>query len=266
MLKSLRGYTEPSDVVDGRYRLGRLVHRSVAASLYDANHRNGASAWIKLAASPARVHLFDVEVALAKTHASALRVRDDGITEDGLPYLVIDSLDGRSLAQRMSARHPLGVAEVIRIGAALARAIAVLHHEGYALGALNARSVFVTEECEIMLLDFSCVSELSAKTAAVDANLMNSLVQSMLATLSENERQAAARAPELRPWHAMPRSAAFARPFIVGIACAVLAVAATCFAMNATAGTRFHGASARASENALQPVIELGDNAKALAP
>ncbi|MCL2779175.1 MAG: hypothetical protein FWD73_14345 [Polyangiaceae bacterium] len=358
MLQPMRTCTEPSYVVDGRYRLGRLVHRSAAASVYEATHRNGASAWIKLAASPAHARLFDVEVALAKTHASALSVRDDGITEDGLPYLVIDSLVGQSLAQRMTARHPparmihdaisadgrdrsekgarrtaeprrtvrtsqaqgapyalrserigtsewsrressgLSAAEVVRIGAALVRAVAVLHHEGYALGALDARSVFVTEECEIMLLDFSCISELSEKTAAVDASLMNSLVQSMLATLPENERNAAARAPELRPWHSAAvidrfqvdassrRSArsgpeqplpalrtapqpptmksrqiesGFARSFVIGIACAVLAVAATCFAMNATAGTRSHGASARAPDDDAQPVIELDE-------
>ena len=199
MLRPTRESTEPSFVVDGRYRLGRLVHRSDAASVYEAVHRNGASAWIKLAASPAHAHLFDVEVALAKTHASALGVRDDGITEDGLPYLVINPLMGRSLAQRMRAVLPhdrlRSAKEVVRVGAALVRAIAVLHHEGYALGALDARSVFVTEEREIMLLDFSCVSELSPTNAAVDASLVNSLVQSMLATLPQHERNVAARAP-----------------------------------------------------------------------
>src|SRR5437667_5113184 len=49
--------------------------------------------------------------------------------EDGLDYLVMELVEGESLAQRI-ARGPLPIAEVVRIGAEIAEALGQAHRAG----------------------------------------------------------------------------------------------------------------------------------------
>src|SRR4051794_2723423 len=104
-------------LLDGRYRLDALVHRSATATIHVATHRNGSTAWLKLPVSPevARAHaeLLALEASIANTIGSPLVVRDDGTTRDGIPYLVIDPPDAETLATlraraKKGTRLPLG--------------------------------------------------------------------------------------------------------------------------------------------------------------
>ena len=68
---------------------------------------------------------------------AAAAIRDDhvigihGVDEaSGLPFLVMEYVVGRSLAQRMEAEGALPVAEILRIGRQIARGLAAAHAQG----------------------------------------------------------------------------------------------------------------------------------------
>ena len=68
---------------------------------------------------------------LAKAHPGAVAVLDDGVSEDGSVFLVMDLLVGMSLHQRqVAARGVLPADEVLRIARQLLSALGHLHRNG----------------------------------------------------------------------------------------------------------------------------------------
>jgi Tol biopolymer transport system component/serine/threonine protein kinase len=68
---------------------------------------------------------------------AAAAIRDDHVIGiyhveevDGLPFLVMEYVVGRSLAQRLEADGPLPVADILRIGGQIARGLAAAHAQG----------------------------------------------------------------------------------------------------------------------------------------
>nr|WP_275939090.1 serine/threonine-protein kinase [Polyangium spumosum] len=68
-------------------------------------------------------------LALAR-HEHLVGVRDVGETEDGFLYLVLDLLDGETLADRITRDPPLDWKEAGAISLAITRGVAALHHAG----------------------------------------------------------------------------------------------------------------------------------------
>ncbi len=70
----------------------------------------------------------------------------------GLPVLVVEHLDGGTLAER--ARRPLPLAEVLDVGARLADALAAMHHKGLLHRDVKPSNVGFTADGTPKLLDF----------------------------------------------------------------------------------------------------------------
>lgn len=151
-------------LINGRYRVDAVVRRSEEAVIYDATHRNGVRAWIKVPSAPAFAAGITLEGSIANAVGSAMRVRDDGET-DGMPYLVLDPVEGgTTIAQRLErAGGRLPVDEVVSIGRSLAEIVGAMHELGYASaphhvgllkgnGGLEFDSVMVLPSFEIALL------------------------------------------------------------------------------------------------------------------
>lgn len=123
-------------------RIGRYVVRGVLGSgassvVYDAEHR----------ATGRRVALKTLHAALASSETVRLRFRremrvlgalrapnlvgaiDAGALDDGSPFLVLERLDGPSLASLLE-RGPIGLAPAIEIVRGVLEALVVLHGEG----------------------------------------------------------------------------------------------------------------------------------------
>lgn len=151
-------------LINGRYRVDAIVRRSAEAVIYDATHRNGVRAWIKVPSAPAFAAGITLEGSIANAVGSAMKVRDDGET-DGMPYLVLDPIeDGTTIAERLEkAGGRLPVDEVVSIGRSLAEIVAAMHELGYVSaphhvgllkgnGGLEFDSVMVLPSFEIALL------------------------------------------------------------------------------------------------------------------
>jgi hypothetical protein len=159
--------------VAGRWTLTRLLGIGGMASVYEAKHRNGRKAAVKvlhphIQSRPAARHRFLSEGYAANKvdHPGVVLILDDG--EDGdLIFLVRELLSGRSLAERLSAEGPLPVADVVKVASALLDVLAAAHDRGVVHRDIKPSNVFELENGEIKVLDFGVAQVRDPETAAV---------------------------------------------------------------------------------------------------
>jgi serine/threonine-protein kinase len=156
------------DIVAGKYRLDRELGRGAMGTVWAAIHTTlGQKVAIKLIAadqarSPEARHRFSLEAKAAARLKSrhAVQVYDDGETPDGVPYIVMEYLEGESLEARLERQHDLGLPEAIRIVTHVGRALAKAHARGIVHRDLKSGNVFIarTDDDELgwiaKVLDF----------------------------------------------------------------------------------------------------------------
>ena len=178
------GLIETKALLDGRYRLDALVRRSKTATVHVATHRNGASAWLKMPVSVTHGELIALEASIANGIGSALSVRDDGITREGLPYLVLDPPEAETFAAlraKVKAGARLTLERTTRAGDALISVIVALHGMGYVTGGLAEEDVLVFTNDEVALLDLHAVAPATPEGIRADnghvLRVLNALVE-----------------------------------------------------------------------------------------
>ncbi len=149
-------------VVDGRWRVERLLGLGSTSAVYAATHRNGHRAALKILHQPLcsdksmlERFLGEAGIANAIKHRAIVPIRDDGTTEDGCTYLVVELLEGDTLeALRERRGGRLEVEELAPIAEELMSALAAVHAAGIVHRDLKPQNVFLTETGELKLLDF----------------------------------------------------------------------------------------------------------------
>ncbi len=146
--------------IRGKWHLDALIGVGGMAAVYAATHRNGGRAAIKvlhaeLAAMREIRGRFVREGYLANRvgHPAVVRAIDDDTDEDGLPYLVMELVDGETLAQRaetevFSAEELLAVAEQVLPALASGHARGVVHQD------LKPENLLVDGDGRVRLLDY----------------------------------------------------------------------------------------------------------------
>ncbi len=93
--------------------------------------------------------------ALARlAHPNIIAVSDAGTTPDGLPFFVMERLDGESLRTRLERERRLRASEAIGIAAGVAAALGAAHRIGVVHRDVKPESIFVTRSGHAKLLDF----------------------------------------------------------------------------------------------------------------
>jgi eukaryotic-like serine/threonine-protein kinase len=155
-------------VIDGKYRLIALRGEGAMGSVWHAEHlKLGYAVAIKflhkavasLRDSRAR---FEREALIAARLGEASRhvtkVLDHGVLETGMPYVVMELLEGEGLDATLKREGRLALAEVARIIAQLARALEVAHADGVIHRDLKPANIFLCHEEDgestVKLLDF----------------------------------------------------------------------------------------------------------------
>ncbi len=172
-------------VIDQRYRLGRVIRESGVAVVYEAKHRNGAEAWIKLPRTPDHGGALLAETRVANALGKrAVNLRDDGVTEDGLPFLVLEPVTGQRLdhwRQASGGRAPPD--EAMGLGDELCQAIGIMHAAGFAVGVLRADAILVLPEGGMCLLELEHVRPATPATIKEDAGRVGRVLYEMLSGL-----------------------------------------------------------------------------------
>jgi serine/threonine protein kinase len=109
--------------------------------------------------------------ALVSEHVAA--VNDFDVTSDGTPFIVMELLEGESLATRIR-RGPLAVDEAVRLGIQICRGLGVAHRSGIVHRDLTPGNVFLTKsasgETIAKILDFGIALADASQDAPTTAN------------------------------------------------------------------------------------------------
>jgi serine/threonine-protein kinase len=126
-------------MLDGRYRIEALLGRGGMGAVYRATHVNMDQ---RVAIKVLRPHLTGDATAARRLAREAkgtykletehaVKVFDFGATESGLVYLVMELLDGRTVAEELAVDGAMAPARAVRIAAQLCDALAAAHRLGF---------------------------------------------------------------------------------------------------------------------------------------
>ncbi|MBB5036278.1 serine/threonine-protein kinase [Prosthecobacter dejongeii] len=87
-------------------------------------------------------------------HPRVVTVHEAGETHDGLPYLVMELVEGMDLAQWLKSTGPLPQDEAIRITAQVCDALAYMHSQGVIHRDIKPSNIMVGPEGQVKVMDF----------------------------------------------------------------------------------------------------------------
>jgi serine/threonine protein phosphatase PrpC len=155
------GELAPGMLLDNRFELTDLIARSNMASIFKANdHKTGGSVALKvpllaLESDIAGYERFqrEEEIGSRLNHPTVLKViKVDG--EKSRPYLVMEFLDGITLAEILAKQKPLPEAEAVNYASRICEALEYLHANGIVHRDLKPQNVMVCRDGSIRLFDF----------------------------------------------------------------------------------------------------------------
>ena len=157
---------EPGDIIDGKYRVVRLLGEGGMGAVFEGlNMRLGRPVAIKMmhaeiARDKQAVARFEREAQAAARIGSRhiVDVLDLGELASGDRYLVMEYLDGETLAARLKRAGTMGVPEAARFGVQLVEGLAKVHDAGIVHRDLKPPNVFLVPAEDgsdfVKILDF----------------------------------------------------------------------------------------------------------------
>ena len=173
--------TEPARVLVGRYALLRELGRGAMGVVWLARdellRREVAVKQLLLplglgraAADEARARAMrEARIAARLHHPNAISVFDV-VTEDGEPWLVMEYLPSRSLAEVIAA-GPLAPADAARVGASAAAALAAAHELGIVHRDVKPANVLLGDRGAVKITDFG-IARASGDVAVTQAGML----------------------------------------------------------------------------------------------
>ncbi len=168
----------------GRYEIVDAIGGGGMGEVYSARDvRLGRLVAIKvlprtMAGDPLRLARFDQEARASSSlsHPNIVAVHDTGWHE-GLPYLVIELLEGEPL-DRTLARGPLPVREAMLYALQIASGLVAAHERGIVHRDLKPANLFVTRQGQVKILDFG-VAKLTHPGPLPDASTSTMILSTM---------------------------------------------------------------------------------------
>jgi serine/threonine-protein kinase len=156
------------EVVGGAWTIESVLGAGATSVVYRARHRTGQCVAMKILT---RACASDIEVrerfvreaeALRRvTHPNVVQAIGAANTDDGVPLLMMELLEGHTLAQLV--RHEkITILRAVDIASAVLSALAACHDRGVLHRDVKPSNVFVTREGRIKLVDFG-VARLSGQ-------------------------------------------------------------------------------------------------------
>jgi eukaryotic-like serine/threonine-protein kinase len=147
-------------VLSDRYELRRVVGRGGMAEVWEAHDRVlGRRVAVKvlhpsLAGDPIFIERFRREATASASlnHPSMVPIYDAGIDGDS-NYLVMEFLEGMTLADLIRDRGKLDVDQVVEVGIAVAGALDAVHHTGLVHRDVKPANIMVTPSNGVKLMD-----------------------------------------------------------------------------------------------------------------
>ena len=166
-------------LISGKYRVERLIGSGGMGTVWLGRHEVlGTRVAVKFirrafAERPDARRRFEIEAraaAMLKTR-HAVDVYDFGLTDSGLPYIVMEYLEGESLSEVLVRRGPMAAHEVSSIITQAARALTKAHQAGIVHRDLKPDNIFLATNVEhdddapyvVKLVDFGIAKIVDAE-------------------------------------------------------------------------------------------------------
>ncbi len=151
----------PGDWIEDRYQLLRLLGSGGFGQVFEARHRYLARPTaIKamhvhhVGRSELRQRMQVEALVLSRLdHPNVIRVHDAGVLENGVVWLAMDLLEGRTLREVLAQRGRLDVGSALDYALQIAEGIEAAHQLNVIHRDLKPENVFVTKKGELKVLD-----------------------------------------------------------------------------------------------------------------
>ncbi len=153
-------------LVDGKYLVRGVLGEGGMGTVYEAENRHLRRSVAMKVLHPAQarkkvaVKRFHQEARAAGAigHPNICEVYDLGTLEDGSPYLVMECLQGETLAERISAEGGLGFDDVLEVVTQVLSGLVAAHDKGIVHRDIKPENIFLTRRAGMSpvakLLDF----------------------------------------------------------------------------------------------------------------
>lgn len=175
------GESFEGQIVGGKYRVGPLVGSGGMGTVWLGHHEHlGIRLAIKFirpqfAERPDARRRFEIEARAAASVESkhAVKVYDYGVTDQGLPYIVMEYLEGESLSEALIRRGPLPAQEAAQIISQASRALTKAHAANIVHRDLKPDNIFLATNVDaetgelgyvVKLVDFGIAKMLDVDT------------------------------------------------------------------------------------------------------
>ncbi len=164
-----------------RYELGRVLGEGGMARVHLGLDRTlDRPVAIKILAPPYdRDHGFverfrrEALASARLNHPNIVTVFDSG-EDQGLQYIVMELVGGETLSARLRRTGPMDASEVVRVGSAVASALAEAHARGIVHRDIKPGNVMLTEDGRAKVLDFGIARASGAETVTRTGLVMGS--------------------------------------------------------------------------------------------
>ncbi|HVH44245.1 MAG TPA: protein kinase [Labilithrix sp.] len=157
-----------------KWVLEELLGVGGMASVYAARHKIGRREAIKiLHAKVARSEQLrarfeqEAHAVNAFRHPGVVEIRDVDTAEDGAPFLVMELLEGETLAQRLAREHSVASREMLQIAAQVLDVLAAAHSRAIIHRDIKPDNLFLTKDGKVKVLDFGIARVRSADRKAL---------------------------------------------------------------------------------------------------
>jgi eukaryotic-like serine/threonine-protein kinase len=151
-------------MLDDKYRIDRLLAVGGMGAVYVGTHiklrkRVAIKVLNPQLSSPPMIERFHREAITASQigHEGIAQVTDLGTSSDGEPFLVMEYLEGESLASRLRAAGPLPVEDACELGCSILSPLSAAHRAGIVHRDLKPDNVYLVRQSRgemVKLLDF----------------------------------------------------------------------------------------------------------------
>jgi len=162
-------------VLDERYELGHSIGGGGMAEVVEAYDRKlDRRVAVKLLRSgtgdPRARERFarEAQMAAGFTHPNVVTVHDVGETS-GQPYLVMELIDGRTLAEVLAEQGPLPVETALAAADALLAALGAAHERGLVHRDVKPANVLIGRDGRVKLADFGIATAIQGASAGLTA-------------------------------------------------------------------------------------------------
>jgi len=156
----------PTTVVDGKYCLGRLIGEGGMGAVYEAEHTGlGINVAVKLlnesfTSDYKALSRFQREAraTAAIRHPNIVEVRDTGTDDDGVPFIVMELLQGESLSALLRREKVLPTPGAVTIASQMLSGLAAAHSKGVIHRDLKPGNILLAQmedgSHQVKILDF----------------------------------------------------------------------------------------------------------------